>query len=498
MNVIKRDGRVVEFDKTKIYNAIFKASQAVGGELEPADIEYITYKVVSQMPDRCSVEQIQDTVERTLIRYDFEKTAKAYILYRAQRAKIREAKSELMEIYDEITGTDAKNSNIKRENANVDGDTAMGSMLKYGSEGAKYYVDKYVLPEKIAKAHIDGDIHIHDKDFYLLTETCVTEDMILELKFGNTKKVIRAKELEELFPEIRRPDTVCYVGGLHIMSGGRYTEVINVVSHSSEDKTVLRIKTDLGSLEVTSDHRVSTFDSENLIEDVKAYSLAPGMRLVRNLDGNLAAAEVESVEVIEYSGKVYDLETVDHHFDANGFRVHNCVQIDLSKLFRNGFSTGHGYLREPQSIGSYASLACIAIQANQNDQHGGQSIPAFDVFMAPGVLKTFKKEFKQELAYEIEDLYGISPAESEALASEFTEKIEGISFDPVEAGFAEELAVKLNSHNVSLEFVKDMFSKTYERAFKKTEKATYQAMESLVHNLNTMNSRAGAQVNIGA
>ena len=125
---------------------------------------------------------------------------------------------------------------------------------------------------------------------------------------------------------------------------------------------------------------------------------------------------------------------------------------------------------------------------------GGQSIPNFDYAMAPGVLKTFKKEFKTELAYGIEDLYGISPAESEALADEFTKRIEGISFDPVEIGFPEELAVRFTSHNVSLEHVRDLFSKVYERAFKKTEKATYQAMEGLIHNLNTMHSRAGAQV----
>jgi ribonucleoside-triphosphate reductase len=341
--IIKRDGHSVEFDQRKIYSAIFKASEASGEKLEPIDIEYVTHKVVSQLQDPCTVEQVQDIVERTLIRYDYEKTAKAYILYRAQRAKLRNFKSELMEIYDEIVGTDAIDSDIKRENANVDGDTAMGSMLKFGSEGAKYYIDKYVLPEDIAKAHRDGDIHIHDKDFYTLTMTC--------------------------------------------------------------------------------------------------------------------------------------------------------CQIDLNKLFKNGFSTGHGYLREPQSIQSYASLACIAIQANQNEMHGGQSIPAFDYFMAPGVVKTFVKEFKTNLAYGIEDLYGISPTDAEVIAKEFTGRIEGIAFDPIETGFAEELAARLNiGHNVSLEFVKDMFSRVYERSFEKTNRATYQAMEGLVHNLNTMNSRAGAQV----
>ena len=80
-----------------------------------------------------------------------------------------------------------------------------------------------------------------------------------------------------------------------------------------------------------------------------------------------------------------------HDLDFWAMGTTTCTQIDLNKLFKNGFSTGHGYLRTPNSINSYSALAAIAIQANQNEQHGGQSIPAFDYYMAPGVLKTFKK-----------------------------------------------------------------------------------------------------------
>ena len=80
----------------------------------------------------------------------------------------------------------------------------------------------------------------------------------------------------------------------------------------------------------------------------------------------------------------------------------------LNKLFKNGFSTGHGYLRTPNSISSYSALAAIAIQANQNDQHGGQAIPALDYYLAPGVLKTFKKQFKQTM-YDFLDLEGFLP-----------------------------------------------------------------------------------------
>lgn len=329
MLILKRDGRSVEFDSKKIYNAIEKASKATNENLEPIDIDYVTHKVVSQLKDPCTVEQVQDIVEKTLIKYDFENTAKAYILYRAQRAKLRNVKSELMEIFDEIIGTDAIDSDLKRENANVDGNTAMGTMLKFGSESAKYYTDKYVLPEKMAKAHQDGDIHIHDKDFYIIgTETC--------------------------------------------------------------------------------------------------------------------------------------------------------CQLDPLKLFKNGFNTGHGFLREPKSIQSYASLACIALQANQNEQHGGQSIPNFDYAMAPGVTKSFKKNFKAALveALMMEDF-------TNEQAVELLKDIEMPT-----------LTTYKDWHkNIELDIDKKILAKCSkvagEVAFKKTDKDTYQAMEGFVHNLNTMHSRAG-------
>mgnify|MGYP005898250671 FL=1 len=169
----KRNGQMVAFDSVKILNAISRANMAVEDEvMEPADLSYLTQKVCSQLnPDEVvTVEHVQDVVEETLIRFDYAKTAKAYILYRAEHTKIRQTESDLMDIYSKLTYSSAMDEDIKRENANIDGDTAMGTMLKYGSEGAKYFVDNYVLPKDIAAAHINGDIHIHDKDFYMLTE----------------------------------------------------------------------------------------------------------------------------------------------------------------------------------------------------------------------------------------------------------------------------------------------------------------------------------------
>lgn len=201
---------------------------------------------------------------------------------------------KVRKLLDEITRSPSKECNLKRDNANINGDTAMGAMLQYGANTAKeYYLETIVGPEA-ARLHREGWMHIHDLDFYGWTTTC--------------------------------------------------------------------------------------------------------------------------------------------------------TQIELRKLFKGGFDTGHGHLREPKSIGSYAALAAIAIQSNQNDQHGGQSIIDFDYAMGDGVRLTYNRYLRE--AFEIQaETGGNSGAE-----------------------WREEYAMR------------------------KTRRDTYQAMEGLIHNLNTMHSRAGAQV----
>lgn len=197
-------------------------------------------------------------------------------------------------IFDSITVLQAKDSDLKRDNANINGDSPMGAMLQYGANTAKEYNLEYLIKPAIAELHRDGWIHIHDLDFYAWTTTC--------------------------------------------------------------------------------------------------------------------------------------------------------TQIELRKLFKNGFNTGHGHLRAPKSIGSYAALAAIAIQSNQNDQHGGQSVVDFDYAMAEGVRYTYQKYLKE--GYEICERFN------------------------------------------------DLKDKAWilDYAMEKTTRDTYQAMEGFIHNLNTMHSRAGAQV----
>ena len=350
----KRNGKEVPFDPEKIRSAIHKANQsdaAKGEKISTSALDELTHQIIHKLPDGeiPTVEQVQDLVEEALIAADYAKTAKAYILYRAEHAKIRQAEGDLMDIYKELTFRDARDVDLKRENANIDADTAMGTMLKYGSEGSKYFCNNYVLPKDIAAAHIGGDIHIHDEDFYMLTETC--------------------------------------------------------------------------------------------------------------------------------------------------------CQIDLLKLFHNGFCTGHGTLREPNDIRSYAALACIAIQANQNEMHGGQSIPNFDYSMEPGVKKTYRKMYRMGLAHYFTIALHMSMEDGEALAKFLCDTLkEEISMSNA-AAVEEELAAFLPAHQrengfapISEAEAREAHRFAAKTAWHETDKATYQAMEALIHNLNTMNSRAGAQV----
>ncbi|MGI6256909.1 MAG: anaerobic ribonucleoside triphosphate reductase [Anaerovoracaceae bacterium] len=345
--IIKRDGRKADFDIEKIANAIFKAAQVLGGSDRETALA-LAKKVETYLVEDCKnptpgVEQIQDAVEKIMIENGHARTAKEFILYRAERTRVRDMNTRLMKIYEDLTFKEAKDNDVKRENANIDGDTAMGTMLKYGSEGAKQFYEMFVLKPAHAKAHRQGDIHIHDLDFLTLTTTC--------------------------------------------------------------------------------------------------------------------------------------------------------CQIDIEKLFKNGFSTGHGHLREPNDINSYSALACIAIQSNQNDQHGGQSIPAFDFGMAEGVKKTYRKLYWTNMGKMLEILNDVEDGADfmKEIGSKIKEE-QGVT--PSMAGDEEyrrleAAALKEVLDQGSIDKIQEKATKF---AHKEIRRATYQAMEAFVHNLNTMHSRAGAQI----
>ena len=346
-SIIKRDGRVVLYDEGKIASAILKAMEAAQ-EGDASQAAAVANAVEAALEERCGaqppqIEQIQDEVESQLMQMGFDNAAKKYILYRASRTRVREMNTRLMKVFDELTHADATASDMKRSNANIDGDTPMGTMLQYGSEAAKDYYDKYLLTPEQSRAHREGWIHIHDFDFYALTTTC--------------------------------------------------------------------------------------------------------------------------------------------------------CQIDLLKLFKGGFSTGHGFLREPNDIQSYSALECIDIQSNQNDQHGGQSIVNFDYGLAPGVAKTYKKQYAVNIFKSLELL----APEAGVTLQQVKDTLRAIE---AEQGLRPQLATDMDYLRAETEALTplvggDIAKKAQAFALKETEKetekATYQAMEALIHNLNTMHSRAGAQ-----
>ena len=354
LTVVKRDGKKVSFNGTKIAVAIKKGFDSIpkvydDDEEEKSvytekDIQKVYQSVINRIEkdykdsEKIKIEEIQDIIEEQLKKLKYDDVYESFSEYRERRAQSREMfmddkkRHKFLKTLEGLGLKSASEDDTKRENANVDGDTAMGTMLQYGSTVSKEFAKSYLMKKKYSDAHDDGDIHIHDMDF---------------LPMGTT----------------------------------------------------------------------------------------------------------------------------------------TCMQIDLEKLFKGGFSTGHGHLREPNDIMSYTALAAIAVQSDQNDQHGGQSIPAFDYYMAPGVLKTFKKQFKQLIA----DYLDYSEFGNFICMNTIVKEIDKLESIDVDLSIFDRVCKDSDE-------VKRLFKLSYEKALQKTDRITYQAMEAFVHNLNTMHSRAGAQV----
>ena len=351
--VVKRNGKKVEFDGSKIalaikkgFDSIVSSDQEEKGERKYSekDIQKVYQAVLNRIDKeyrdagKIKIEEIQDMIEEELEKRGYEDVYRSFSEYRDRRNQSRQNFADDKKMHKFLKSLEnlglksANEEDAKRENANIDGNSPMGTMLQYGATVSKEFAKAYLMKPKYAESHDSGEIHIHDMDFFAMGTT-------------------------------------------------------------------------------------------------------------------------------------------------------TCCQIDLARLFKNGFDTGHGYIRPPQDISTYGSLAAIAIQANQNDQHGGQSVPAFDYYMAPGVLKTFKKQFKQAI-YDSLDLEGFLPFVNMDKIAKEIDKLESIEFDhqifyPFAKGSAE---------------IEKIIEMGYDKAIQKTNRATQQAMEAFIHNLNTMHSRAGAQV----
>jgi len=353
LQVVKRNGKKVDFNASKIAIAIKKGFDDVidktteegeAPKYTEKDMQKVFKDVLARIEkeykdkDKIKIEEIQDLIETSLKANKYEDVYTSFSEYRERRAQSRAAFVEdkrahkFLKTLEGLALKSAAEDDTKRENGNIDGNSAMGTMLQFGSNVSKEFAKAYLMKKQFADAHDEGDIHIHDMDFEAMGTT-------------------------------------------------------------------------------------------------------------------------------------------------------TCLQIDLGKLFKGGFSTGHGFLREPNDIMSYAALAAIAIQSNQNDQHGGQSIPLFDYYLAPGVLKTYKKQLRMTLT-DLLDYAGFTDFVAMKTLEDTISKLTTIDnkIEDFEKFYKEN------------EPLKRLFAMALEKALKKTDKITYQAMEAFIHNLNTMHSRAGAQV----
>ena len=349
MIVIKRDGRKVEFDLSKIISAINKAVISAGtGVGIPKKVADMVLKTLQEEnKDEVSIEHIQDLVEISLMKLNPD-VAKCYILYRDTRSRERSRRSEINKKIAELIKIDASESDTKRENANIDGDTMCGSMLKIGGTVTKEYFFNNIIDTRFKKLHEDGQIHIHDADLALFTI--------------------------------------------------------------------------------------------------------------------------------------------------------NCLHIDLKKLLADGFSTGHGFLRSPTTIQSAATLACIALQSNQNDCFGGQAYPSIDYDLAPYVAKSFVRNVVEHLRSilsmtEPKHVYDYTGYKTDVLPvlDKYIKKhghIINYDDSKIIRYTLSDYLKKVDSH---FELTEDVFDKIWECAYTKTDRDTYQAMEAMQHNFCTLQSRSGGQ-----
>lgn len=330
MQVQKRDNRLVDFNSSKIKTAIQECCKRIQKDYQEETLkvkEHLTEivdNVCLHLPknDTVKVEEIQDIVEQELSKVS-PQVAKEYIIYRYQRNVARDSKSALTQIYMNLTSKKSSDMDLKRENANINSDTAMGMMLKFGAEASKEFCLNHLIKPKYARMHRNGDIHIHDLDFYPMT--------------------------------------------------------------------------------------------------------------------------------------------------------FNCSFIPLGKLLKRGFSTGHGHISEPQTIMCASSLACIILQANQNEMYGGQAYSCWDYDLAPYVAKSYVKILNRLVSTKVEH-------EVKLNLDGLYEK-EGTLFSEVSQGTIMKEVLKYTEH------VEYIMKEARELLYKEVR----QAMQASIHNFNTLQSRAGSQ-----
>lgn len=328
--VKKRDGAEVAFEMAKIKSAIKRTFESCERQYQDSIIDTICIRSIANAEKSIkngllSVEDIQDSVEQVLMSCGYEDVAKAYILYRKQHERNRNAKQTLLDYKKLIEGyTQAQDWRVK-ENSTVT--YSLGGLIlgNSGAVTANYWLSE-VYDEEIAEAHRNCDIHIHDLS--MLSGYCFTGDTVVQALDGKNRT------FEQLVND----------GVKELWVYSYDTENNMVVTAKAENPRITRyvdeiveVVLDNGNIiRCTKDHPFMLRDGTYL----DAEKLTPGMSLMPyGVEDANYNHKVKSIQIIKLDSTipVYDLTVPKYHnFAVGGVFVHNCAGWSLKALLKKG------------------------------------------------------------------------------------------------------------------------------------------------------------------
>jgi len=478
MQITKRDGRIEEFQTAKVIKALSKAFRSCDKNL-PEDLEQAVVEHVTKKAQKCErdgkefrTEDVDNIIEKVLQQGKQHSAFKVYAKKRRDRNRKRTEAAR--NVFKDII--DIKNTEVTRENANMNADTPAGMMMKFASESTKSFVDEELLDDDVRAFVKDNKLHIHDKDYYPTRSfTCLAKDTKISINDKEGSRYTNMGYFDKYFKDqtITTSPTMGEIKeDVYIVGRDKVTKVLNVSRrYVGDDENLYAISTSKGVvLKATPNHQIPIIDKttkDEVLKSVEDIQVGDGL-LYNGLGEDLPSTkDVEIIIAKDVIDKervvVYDIETEEHWFTANGYIVHNCVQHPLDHILNEGFQAGHGSSRPAKRIETASVLACISMETAQNEMHGGQAIPAFDFYLAPFVRMSFIEEVKKLEAYDggnYEHLYNVK-------ISDYIKKdLKGLSGD----------------------------EKIIQAAINNTVGRVHQAMEAFIHNMNTIHSRGGNQV----
>lgn len=363
MEVVKRDGRIVQYDPSKVKRALQSAFQAVDGivtEQDEEKITQITNYINEFKQPQITVEEIQDFIEHKLMSSNRKDIAKQYIIYRNNRTIEREKKSTIVrKVVKRINAT-----NIENSNANVDERSFSGREKEAASDVSKMMAFDYGgLSKKVSNAHKNMLVYQHDAEKSILGEhNCVFEnDYILY-----NERIIRLKELSLIYPLVN--NKIYYVNdNAEVLGRNGYTKLEAITKRKlKQDELLYEIKLeDNYILHLTGNHRIPVVNN-NIEGLIQVKDLQVGLKMyISSIEPHSTEPQLKTVIEIntqQLECEVYDLQTSSHWFAVNNVIVHNCLFADLGNLLKNGFTTRNGDVRPPTRFSTACQQIAVIFQ----------------------------------------------------------------------------------------------------------------------------------------